>query len=806
MDDGITSLLTPFSDVVFGGLGKIHVTLGRLGNDTIYAYNEGFLKTNLPTSDLDIFIGDVLDIYITNPAYPDNEIVQNPLKILDLGPPNAGADRFILGDWVKPYYVNSNYTNSNNFFDLLTSNFLGFNDFALVLDFNKNQDVIQLHGSSQDYFILDINGIDAPQLGGKISGKAIFSLQQAIPDIVGFILANPDVTLNLTDSYFQYVGKIPPPEPLQQKMKQLGTVAKDNGYDTAVDSWGNLYVTGSTDGSLGGPNQGSYDAWVAKYDSSGNQLWVKQFGTANFDDTFGVTTDRDGNFYLVGGTQGDLFAPKTSQGADTWIAKYDANGNPFWTKQFGSAPDILVGSRDIKVDPQGNVFISGLTVKDNTRPDLFQFPVQDDAWVAKFDSNGNQQWWTELGGPAFDETYSVAVDKDGNSYTAGWTYGLTGPTVGLYDAWLTKFDPQGQIVWTQQFGTTGYEFPWAVETDSQGNIYLTGITTGLFPGSQGGNVEGNITGSSDIFVAKYLPNGTQSWVRQFGSNEDDGQLLAGMAIDSQDRIFLTGYTNRNLGSANAGSYDALVTSYDTNGNQLWQQQFGSPQLDYATGLTVDGANNLFVTGFTDGSLGGLNAGAVDTWIAKLDAQTGTVNNFYPWSLPGNNNPAFTLNDDVVTLTEGNDWGDALAGNDRVVSLAGNDTLYGNRGNDTILGGEGEDVINGNQGNDVLHGGQGNDQVSGNLANDTLWGDLGNDTLAGGKGSDLFMLMPNTGTDTILDFQSGQDLLLLSAGLNFGALAIAPVANGASISIANTGEVLAILTGIQASNIGVANFI
>jgi hypothetical protein len=48
MDDGITSLLTPFSDVVFGGLGNIHVALGRLGNDAIYAYNDGFLKTSHP--------------------------------------------------------------------------------------------------------------------------------------------------------------------------------------------------------------------------------------------------------------------------------------------------------------------------------------------------------------------------------------------------------------------------------------------------------------------------------------------------------------------------------------------------------------------------------------------------------------------------------------------------------------------------------------------------------------------------------------------------------------------------------------
>jgi Beta-propeller repeat len=720
MEDGITSLLTPFSDVIFGGLGGIHIALGRLGNDTIYAYNDGFPKTNQPRQDLDVLFGDVLDIYVTNPAYPDNEIVQNPLKILNFGPPNAGSDRFILGDWVKPYYVNSNYTNSNNPFELLSSNFLGFNDYAIILDFNKNQDFIQLHGSPQDYFILDLSGIDAAQLGGKLSGEAIFSLHQGIPDIVGFVIAQPDVKLNLTDSYFQYVGNTPPPGPVQPKMKQLGTVARDNSYDTAIDPWGNLYVAGTTDGSLGGQNQGSYDAWVAKYDSSGNQLWLKQFGTANYDDAFGVTTDRDGNFYLVGDTQGDLFGTKTSQQADTWIGKYEANGNPVWTKQFGT-PDIVTGSRDIKVDQQGNVFLSGLTVKENTRQDLFQFPVQDDAWVTKFDNNGNQLWRTELGGPAFDETYSVAVDKDGNSYAAGWTYGLTGPTVGLYDAWLTKFDPQGQIVWTQQFGTTGYEFPWAVETDSQGNIYLTGETTGVFPGSQGGNIEGNIAGSSDIFVAKYLPNGTQSWVRQFGTNGDDGEFLAGMAIDSQDRIFLTGYTNGNLGSANAGSYDALVTAYDTNGNQLWKQQFGSPQLDYATGLTVDCTNNLFVTGFTDGSFGGLNAGAVDTWIAKLDPQTGTIKNF-------------------------------------------------------------------------------------NLSNDTLWADLGNDILMGGEGSDRLMPMPNTKTATSLDFQSSQDLPILNGGLNFPTLAIPPLVNGTSISIANSGEVLGILSGIQASNIGVTNFI
>ena len=94
--------------------------------------------------------------------------------------------------------------------------------------------------------------------------------------------------------------------------------------------------------------------------------------------------------------------------------------------------------------------------------------------------------------------------------------------------------------------------------------------------------------------------------------------------------------------------------------------------------------------------------------------------------------------------------------------AGNDKLYGNDGNDTLNGGAGADSLAGGNGNDSLFGDSGNDKLFGNAGNDTLWGETGNDTLTGGDGTDTFIYKPNQGTDTILDYQSGELLQITNS--------------------------------------------
>lgn len=103
--------------------------------------------------------------------------------------------------------------------------------------------------------------------------------------------------------------------------RQLDTSSSDESRGVATDSIGNVYISGYTDGSLGGANQGANDAWVAKYNSAGALVWQKQLGTSAGDYSKGVATDSNSNVYISGLTFDSLGG--ANQGLDdAWVAKY----------------------------------------------------------------------------------------------------------------------------------------------------------------------------------------------------------------------------------------------------------------------------------------------------------------------------------------------------------------------------------------------------------------------------------------------------------------------------------------------------
>ena len=116
--------------------------------------------------------------------------------------------------------------------------------------------------------------------------------------------------------------------------------------------------------------------------------------------------------------------------------------------------------------------------------------------------------------------------------------------------------------------------------------------------------------------------------------------------------------------------------------------------------------------------------------------------------------------------------------------------------DALFAGRGADILNGDDGNDILYGGKGDD---------LLTGGLGIDTLRGGMGADKFLLSTNSGTDTITDFEGGKDLLVLGNGLTYSQLAIVQDSGATLIRFAQTGEILASLTGVSANSISAENF-
>jgi len=333
--------------------------------------------------------------------------------------------------------------------------------------------------------------------------------------------------------------------------KQLGTASYDYGNGVATDGSGNIYVTGYTYGGLdGNTNVGGCDIFLTKYDTNGNKLWTKQLGTANDDYGNGVATDGSGNIYVTGYTYGGLDGNTNAGGFDIFLTKYDTSGNKLWTKQLGTANDDY--GYGVATDGSGNIYVTGYTdgsLDGNTNAG------GDDIFLTKYDTNGNKLWTRQLGTANDDAGCGVATYGSGNIYVTGYTYGsLDGNTnAGSFDIFLTKYDTNGNKLWTRQLGTASYDDGWGVATDGSGNVYVTGYTYGSLDGNT--NV-----GGEDIFLTKYDTNGNKLWTRQLGTaNNDDGW---GVATYGCGNVYVTGYTSGGLdGNTNAGGDDIFLIKY-----------------------------------------------------------------------------------------------------------------------------------------------------------------------------------------------------------------------------------------------------
>ncbi len=601
--------LTPTSEPNYFADEESEIIWGRDGNDNLLGFDPA--ANNRNSTQIDILLGDSEDLVAAAFGTPNllgialgvaEVFLDTDTNIVELVSREfndsliAGArdwqDRYILGDWQQPYYVGDP----------------GFSlkQFASVADFSPSKDIIQLHGSPEDY-----------QLVENDNATAIYWQQETGSDLIAFL---PLVSgLSLEGDYFKFVGDTPPPGPVIEPARQIGTNGIDFVFNSTTDSEGNVFIGGGTSGDLGGTATGVRDAWVTKFDSNGGLQWTQQFGTDGSENSWALASDNDNNIYVAGNTSSDL-AGSNLGGEDVYLSKFDKDGNQQWTRQFGSS--TFDQSFAVVTDSQGNIYQSGYTIGNVGGPNKNEEDIQPstDSWLTKFDSNGNQQWIRQFGTISNDDTYGLATDKDDNIIMGGWTFkDFAGENAGFYDAWVTKFDGDGNQLWSQQFGTVDHDFLWDLDTDSDGNIYATGWTLG--------DLGGVNAGSYDPWLAKYDSEGNQQWLRQFGTSGDDGSFLGGIEIDSNDNIFLTGYTDSNLGGENAGSYDAWAAKYDREGNQVWLEQFGTPDYDYSGSVSVDNFGSLYVTGVTEGSLGASNAGSYDSWVAKLDIHSGNLQDF-----------------------------------------------------------------------------------------------------------------------------------------------------------------------------------
>ncbi len=291
--------------------------------------------------------------------------------------------------------------------------------------------------------------------------------------------------------------------------RQIGSSSYDESNSVAVDASGNAYISGYTYGSLGGPNAGDADAFLTKYDSAGNVLWSRQIGTSSADESYSVAVDASGNAYISGSTYGSLGGPNAGS-TDAFLTKYNSTGNVLWSRQIGTPSGDI--SQSLVVDALGNTYISGSTGGSLGGPNA----GDSDAFLTKYNSAGNVLWSRQIGTSNSDYSSSVAVDASGNAYISGWTLGsLGGPNAGNADAFLIKYNSVGNVLWSRQIGTWTYDRSWSVAVDALGNAYISGYTGGSLGGPNAGGY------GYDAFLTKYDSAGNVLWSQQIGTSSDD---------------------------------------------------------------------------------------------------------------------------------------------------------------------------------------------------------------------------------------------------------------------------------------------
>ena len=222
-------------------------------------------------------------------------------------------------------------------------------------------------------------------------------------------------------------------------------------------------------------------------------------------------------------------------------------------------------------------------------------------------------WIRQLAGGLTTYGQGVAADAAGNVFISGFTegdlYGFNAGPADSYDAFLSKYDTSGNPLWTRQLGTSSYDLGTSVASDGAGNVFISGYTDG--------DLDGTNAGSHDAFLSKYDTLGNPVWTRQLGTSDND--VSWAVATDAVGNIFISGLTEGDLYGSNAGGEDAFLSKYDTLGNLLWTHQIGTSSNDDSRGMAVDVMGNVFISGYTFGSLGGQPiAGNYDAFVVKYN--------------------------------------------------------------------------------------------------------------------------------------------------------------------------------------------
>ena len=414
--------------------------------------------------------------------------------------------------------------------------------------------------------------------------------------------------------------------------KSFGAYSEDFASDICTDSLGYIYLAGHYDEDVDvdpGPGEtmiyavDGYDMYIVKFSPVGEFIWVKTFATLGYQDVNDIVVDSEGRLLVAGlftdfidvdpGVEEIMITGDESIFTLAFLC-LDLNGELLWyftDSEYGAV------AAAINFDKDENIYLTGSltnTLDMNPGPGVFMLDASSDAYIRKFDHNGNFIWAKKFGDEDIGSIADIAIDDDNNMYFTGYFTGTLdfdpGPlayeytSAGSYDVFITKWDASGNMIWYTTLGGTDDEYSKNIELGADGNIYCAGRFEGScdFDGGLGTAI-GVAVGYSDAYVCKYDSEGNYIWSWAFGSTSSE--LWNTFVMDSLNNLYIAGNfygaVDFDPGAgeliSNAGSdTGGYIVKLNKDKSLVWLMTINTGMHASVVDLCLDKNYNVFYTG------------------------------------------------------------------------------------------------------------------------------------------------------------------------------------------------------------------
>ncbi|MEO5674616.1 MAG: PKD domain-containing protein [Chitinophagales bacterium] len=363
--------------------------------------------------------------------------------------------------------------------------------------------------------------------------------------------------------------------------------------------------------------------------------WATYCGGDSSEEGRGLTTDSLGNVALIGRSNSTFniatagaFQEQLAANVDIILEKYDSAGNRIWGTYYGGSADDH--GRGLVADPMNNLYLGchgnspdGISTPGAYREN-YAGGVGDDGYLSYFAADGSRIFGTYYGGTDDETIRRLALDHAGNVVMVGYSFsdsGISTPGVfqpvraGQSDLCLSKWTPDGQLIWGTYLGGCCEDHGRSVAVDKNDNIYINGSTASDGIATPGVS-RTTRADKQDYLLGAITPDAELLWISYWGGAvEDRGR---GVFVDSSSHyVYFTGYSASDTGVATPGAYqEHWVSGYDNKGEPyhdmvlmkwtlegqiVWSTYLGGAKDDRGRAITMIGDNEIYLSGSTESS-------------------------------------------------------------------------------------------------------------------------------------------------------------------------------------------------------------